>query len=240
MLEGKKVNIKLGGDFEPVPMDKYTVQISDVTLVTQFNSFKGVEEEMLNYQFTILDDKPMPEGEETTRGRLLWQRCSLSMGSKSKLGKLAKAALGKDMTKEEMEAFDPESLVGLQVDVMVNQNPSKDGTKVYNNIVEVSKNIKPLPVVEAQTVKGSQPVQKKTVPVVAPDATDPDEFIGGLEKEAKVAKSKAAAPAEVAPADEVDEEAEAAEAELKAAELAAKAARARAEAAKKKAAMASA
>ena len=57
MLEGKKLNIKIGGDFEPIPMDKYTVQIADVNLKSQFNKFKGVEEEMLNFQYVILDKK---------------------------------------------------------------------------------------------------------------------------------------------------------------------------------------
>ena len=60
MLNGAKVTIKAGGSFDPVPADKYTLQILDVSLVTQFNKFKGEEQEMLNYQFGILDDKEMP------------------------------------------------------------------------------------------------------------------------------------------------------------------------------------
>lgn len=234
MIDKSKLNIKVGGDFEALPADKYTAQISDVSLVTQFDQYKGVERDLLNFQFTILDNKETGSV-ESTRGRLVWQRVSQTLGGRSKLGKLAIAVYGRELTKEEMESFDPEDLIGKQVDVMVVQNPSADGTTIYNNIISVSKVVKKLKAVDAQVAKSTGVVTKKTVPAVAPDAEDPEEFIGNLEKEA--AKETVDISQKDDEDEEVDEEAEAAEAELKAAELAAKAARARAEAAKKKAAV---
>ena len=144
MLEGKKIEIKVGGEYDPIPMDKYTVQIANVDAVTQFNKFKGVEQEVLNFQYVILDEKPMPEGKETTRGRYLWHRVTPVLSGKSWLMKLAKAVYGRDLTREEQENFDPEDIVCKQVDVMVEQKPSADGSVVYNNIVAYSKTVKEL------------------------------------------------------------------------------------------------
>ena len=195
MLQGQKVEIKVGGNFDPVPMDRYTVQIADVNLVKQFNQFVGKEVDVLNYKFVILDDKPMPtkEGQEaaTTRSRLLWRRCSLALNQKSWLGKLAKAAIGRDMTKEEQENFDPEALVGSQVDVMVEQAESKDGNQIFNNIVAFNKTVKKLEGFVDLPQGEQKVVEKTTVPVNAP-TEDPDTFIKGLEEDkAKAEKLEA-------------------------------------------------
>jgi len=183
MLGGKKVDVRLGGDFDPIPMDKYTVQIADVNLKSRFNRWKGEEEEILNYQFTVLDEKPMTEEGGTTRGRFLWHGMSPSLGAKSWLLKLAKAVYGRDLTKPEMENFDPEAIIGKQVDVVVEQNPSKDGTAIFNNIVAYSKTLKQLkPDFEwtDEDRKASKEVEKSTEPAfedplkgLAPDLEDP-------------------------------------------------------------------
>ena len=152
MLNGQKVTIKTGKSFAPLPVDKYTVQIDDVNLVRQFDSFKNEEKDVLNYQFGVLDDKEMPtqqgvdqDGSESTRGRFLWKRCSLSMNEKSWLFKLVTATLGKRLTDEEVAQFSPESLIGLQVDVMVEQVTAKDGSgKIFNSILSFSKTTKKL------------------------------------------------------------------------------------------------
>lgn len=170
-LDGQKVEISLGGNFDPIPMDKYTVQIASVKPKKHFNKWKGAEEIMLNYQFTVLDDKPMTEEGGTTRGRLLWHMMAPSMGSKAWLLKLVKAVVGRDLTKEEMEKFDPESIVGKQVDVMVEQNPSKDGNAVFNNVVAYSKTVKPLSPVEVPTASTKAVETKVTTP--APIFEDP-------------------------------------------------------------------
>lgn len=198
MLGNVKVEIKKGGDFDPVPMDRYTCQIVDVNLVSQFNQFVGKEEDVLNYQFQILDDKPMPtkDGEKeaaTTRGRYLWKRCRPAFNSRSWLAKLAKAAYGRDLTNAEIDAFDPEAIIGKQVDVMVDQAESKDGQRTFNNVVTFNKTLRPLePVAETEEKKSGNVVEKSSTPIApAPSANEAENFVAGLEKEAKAPEAEA-------------------------------------------------
>ena len=189
MLDGKKVEIKTNS-FDPIPMDRYQCFIRDVNLVKQFSPWKGEEVEVLSYQFEILDNKPMPvkEGEkaESTQGRFLWKRCSPSLNSKSWLNKVVKGVLGRDLSKEEIESFDPESLVGKQVLVMVEQSPGKDGVTIFNNIVAFSKPAKDLDTKDIDLAKPGKIVEKVSVPAVAPE--DPNQFIKDLEAESAKAK----------------------------------------------------
>ena len=148
MLNGAKTNIKVNeGTFSVLPMDKYTVQITDVNLKTQFNSFKQIEEDLLNYEFTVLDNKTMTVKDEndkdvieSIRGRKLWKRMSQNLGTKSWLGKLAEAVNG-EMTKDQKLAFDAESIIDKQVDVMVEiqEGQGKNVGNQYNNIISFAK-----------------------------------------------------------------------------------------------------
>ena len=187
MLGGRKVEISTGGNFDPIPMDKYSCQILDVNLVKRRNQWKG-EVEVLNYQYAVLDDKPMTvkdesgnDKEATTRGRFLWHACSPSLNKKAWLYKLAIAVTGRDLTAEEIKLFDPETLVGKQVDVMVQNVAGSDGT-VYNNVVAYSKTLKALPGVEGK-IGQANTVTKTTSPAMAPqDAQEADDFVDELEK----------------------------------------------------------
>lgn len=221
MLEGKKVDISTKEGFDPLPADKYTVQIVDVNLASQLRYQSTEEEEVLEYKFQVLDDNPIPESDETTRGRYLWKRCRLALNSRSHLGKLAAAVEGRVLTKEESENFDPESIIGKQIDVMVEQNPSKkDPEIVYNNIISFNKTVKELDPLPIEEKKEEKPVEKKTSAVpadTAPDA-EADKFVEDLEKvnDADAGKTP----------EELD--AEALELELKLAKAKAKAAKAKA------------
>lgn len=153
-----KVDIKIVGDYEPLPADKYTCQIADVNLVEQFNKFKQENQQMLNYQFVVLTEKGEPE-EGSHYGRFLWKRCSTSMHQKSWLYKLTKAVLGHEPTREEMVDFDPNSLVGKQVDVMTEQSTGSDGITVYSNIISFThpkKTLKPWVIVKKQESKAKE------------------------------------------------------------------------------------
>ena len=164
MLTGKVI-IRTGSDFEPLPADKYTVQIADVANLMSFNQWQGKEMEVLKYTFIVLDDKLVAEklgGNDMSRGRYLWHKMSPSLSSKSWLLKLARAVYGRELTKKELEEFDPEAIIGKQVDVMVDQSPSKDGTAIFNNILSYSKNTKPLAPVEQKAGKGV--IEKTTEP----------------------------------------------------------------------------
>jgi len=198
MLGDKKANIKVGGDFDPVPADKYTVQIADVNMVTQFNKWKGEDQDLLNYQYIILDKNEMEDG-STTRGRYLWHRVSQSLSAKSWLLKLVKAVYGRDLTREEMEAFDPESIIGKQVDVLVEQNPNKTGDTIYNNVTSYSKTIKELEPVDF-TPNATAEIENESEPAVkqvdAPDLTPEGgldfakAFASDLEKENEEAEEE--------------------------------------------------
>jgi len=198
MLNGQKVEIPLGGNFDPVPMDKYTVQCVDVNMVIQRKFQSSEEEEVLSYKFAILDEKTMmvtnEDGEKvkgTTRGRYLWKRCRLALGNQAWLRQLAEAAIGRALTKDELKTFDPESLVGLQVDVMV--KPTEKDDKIYVNIVSFGKTETQLkPVDSSELKKTGQVLEKETaaVPTTAPDADNPDDFVSGLEAAGKVKVKK--------------------------------------------------
>jgi|GEM_PF-1686034 len=190
-LQPGQVKVTTSETFDPLPMDKYTVQIQDVNAVDQFNQWKGVEETLLNYQFVVLDDKMMPATDKqgkptevTVRGRFIWMRIRPVVNTRSHLYKIAKAVLGRDPTKEEMDGFDPSSVIGKQVDVVTEQNVSKkDPNTVFTNIKSFGKTHKPLPPYEKQEV---QTTSAPATPAKAPDiptANDPDAYMDKLDKE---------------------------------------------------------
>lgn len=198
MLDGAKVKINISDStFTVLPMDKYTVQITDVNLKTQFNSFKQIEEDVLNYEFTVLDNKTMDvtndEGKaeaESIRGRKLWKRTSLSLNSKSWLYKLASAVLG-EMTKDQKEAFQPEDIIDKQVDVMVEiqEGTGKNAGNQYNNIISFAKPGKELtPFDNDKSAKGETRVSEPVVDKM--DDEESDDFIKGLEDDKEETEEK--------------------------------------------------
>jgi hypothetical protein len=241
MLTGTNTSIKKGGDFEPIPTDKYIVVIADVNQVQRQKYHSTEMEDKLNFQFTVLSDKPMPEKPgkpaSSTKGRFLWHAMTKSLGARSWLLKLAKAAYGRDLTEAEFDKFETDgenmtnSLVGKQVEVMVEAAPNADHTAVYNNILAYSPCLKPLPIPEDVKIGPKEQVILESVatPAVAPaETSDPEKFIATM----KAAEDSAAKPAEVV--ETPDAAAEEAEAELKLAEAKLKVAKAKAAAAVKK------
>jgi hypothetical protein len=190
----KKVQFSTSEGFEPLPMGVYTVQITDVNLKKQLAYHSTEEEEVLLYEFSILDEGKIEDGSEL-RGRKLWHKCRLALSEKSWMYKLAKAANGRDMTPEDKDTFDPESLVGKQVTVMVEQKPSKDGTKVWNNIISFDKVKKALePVADEKGVSvAPATTTKSVVEEKAENTEEVDAEIALLEAQAALAAKKAAA-----------------------------------------------
>lgn len=175
---GRKADIRVGGDFGTVPADKYTVQIADVNFKESFNKFKGETEEKLNFQYIILNDNPLGEGDDgTTRGKYIWHMVSQSLSTRSWLMKLAKAVYGRDLTKEELDPsspkfFNPEDLIGKQVDVMVSEDPNKDNTATFNNVAVYSKTVKQLDPYEVART-GQTVIESETKPAIADGSTAP-------------------------------------------------------------------
>jgi len=212
---GKKPNIKVGGDFQTAPADKYTVQITDVNFKLVFNNFKNVEEEKLVFKFVILDDKTFTdsEGKEiSTRGITFTDKFSQSLSPKSNLIKLAKAVYGRELTTEELDPhsakfFDPEKIVGKQVTVMLTEDPNKDGTATFNNVASYLKVVKQLtpvantagqsvvesastPVDENVELPDTSPELDKLLAGIQEDETEEEESVEALEARLKSMKAK--------------------------------------------------
>jgi hypothetical protein len=195
MLNGLKPKISTGSDFEPIPMDRYTVLCVDVTMIKNRKFQSNEEEDVLNYKFQILDDKPIPvkEGDtQSTRGRFVWHKCRLAYNDRSWLARLIKAVVGRELTKGEVESFDLESIIGKQVDIMLTQKESNG--KIFNNIIEFSKNAKQLQPVEGFELGEKTVLQKTTVPATAP-VDEAESMIKDMEEEGKKAETVPAAPA---------------------------------------------
>jgi hypothetical protein len=146
--------------YHPVPADKYQVQITDINLIeNEVNPFSGKEEDRLNFEFTILDNKNFDykneEGEteiESTRGRKLWKRISPSNSPATKkskaswLYKILCAVEGKELSESELQDIAPATLIGQQLIVMVEETE-----KGYNNVLSfgaTKEELEPVPVKE--------------------------------------------------------------------------------------------
>jgi hypothetical protein len=195
---GKQITIRVGGgDFEPIPSDKYVTQCVAVTAKEEPNTFKGGALELkLNFQFVLLDDKKELKPGVSLRGRYLWKRTSTSLNPKSWLYKLYKGVLGREPSIVEMEKFDPESLVGKRVDAMVEQSPSKDGSRIYANIISFTKASEKgcmgnkledfdYEAAKAKSERTSEPIPSAKVETKKEDV---DDFIAGLEEDNKITK----------------------------------------------------
>jgi hypothetical protein len=194
MLGEKKVDIRSGADFIIAPMDKYTVQISDVNPKTVFSKYSGKEEEVFNFEFVILDDKPIldPETGEstgTTRGIRFTQLINPTLGKKAMLLDLAKAVLGREPTDEERDndspsRLNPDNWVGKQVIAMVTEKPNSDNTGVFNKATTFSRTVKKLEDWFEDQRRDQVVVESKTQPAVAKNESsdaEADKFLGDLD-----------------------------------------------------------
>ena len=175
MLNGKFVKITTGGAFATIDEGVYTAEIIDVDLLEDVvTAFSPEGKNMLNFKFAILDDIEIPAKDgmpaSNTRDRFLWHRMTPSLNEKATMSKLVKAALGRLPTPEEANAFNPESLIGKQVQVVVVNNPSKDGTRTFSNIDNYLKAPKPLPKFTGEV--GSKEVLTRATSAIEAPKTD--------------------------------------------------------------------
>ena len=172
MLNGKTIKISTGGAFATIDEGVYTAEIIDVDLLENvITAYSPDGKDMLNFKFAILDDIAIParDGlpESTTRDRFLWHRMTPSLNEKATMSKLVKAALGRVPTPEEINSFNPEELIGKQVQVVVVNNPSKDGTRTFSNIDNYIKATKQLPKFTGE-VGSASVVEKSTAALNVP------------------------------------------------------------------------
>jgi hypothetical protein len=185
----ERVKVKMGTDFPVIPMDKYTVQITNVDKKTKI--FSEQETPGLNYELTVLDNKTMEvDGSpELIRGRKLWYWVSLNLTPRSNLGKLISAVQGRDLTKEELKdiddnGFDGDSLVEHQIDVFVELVDGKGPSsgKQFNNVTSVAKCGKELTGFDPKERPQEGVVTNKTESVVSNNG-DSTGFLESLEKD---------------------------------------------------------
>lgn len=174
-----------GKSFEPLPEDKYTVEVFDAETYMG-TKYRSTEEELrVKFTFVILDeDKTMTEdgAEVPVRGRRLWARTTTKFsqpGSSkpTKLTKLVAAVIGHEPTQEEADSFDEKTLIGKQLCVMVDAKPGEDGT-IWNNVLSFSKATKQLPKFdELDAAENKKTAVKKSQPV-----TDTTDFEADMDK----------------------------------------------------------
>jgi hypothetical protein len=196
MIGSQPIKVNEGKSFDAVPDDKYQLQIMKAEAVMQMN-FQGTqEEERLKFTFSILDpDKKMKSKdasgaivENPLRGRKLWARFSknLTAPGASKLSNLTKfvnALYGRELKKEELDVWEPEDVIGMQICGLVNKEADKKDPAVFwNNITSFSFAEKQMEALKAEDNAASAGV-KKSQPV----KTTPDDFEKEMsEKKAKV------------------------------------------------------
>lgn len=184
-----KFSMGTGKNFEPLPEDKYQVEVlgAELFMGTKFRSTE--EEERLKVTFVVLDkDKTFVEDGVNTPvyGRRLWARTSTMFsppGSKkpTNITKLVAAVYGHEFETAEADVFDEQDLIGKQLCVMVDAKAGPDG-RVWNNILSFSKATKELP--KYDELEGKEMV-KKSQPAVKANT---DDFV--KEMDAEAAKKK--------------------------------------------------
>ena len=121
-----------------IPEDEYVARIvSIIDFGTQKNTWQGAEklQEQVKVQFELVEYSrtwTSKDGEEVEGNAMLSKTYTQTMSPNGNFIKLAKAAMGRRLTPEEEEAFDPDILLGLPVLLEVGEGESDNGK--YNKI----------------------------------------------------------------------------------------------------------
>lgn len=131
--------------FNPIPEDKYTVELVDIELKDAVGQFAQPDEKVFAFTFALLDG--VDTKGNPLRGRLLWSSfvptfLSISPRSKKWPGKnelyrIVEAFTGQEMTDElaeKFEANDLKGLVGKQCVVFTRNTQSNNSDKIFSNI----------------------------------------------------------------------------------------------------------
>lgn len=132
--------LKKGGNFMPAPEgvhDAVCVDVVDLGWIEVNWQGKISKSHKIRIAWEL--DKEMPKDENgESKGRfIVTGRYTFSMDKKSNLRKMLKSWRGRDFTKEEMDGFDLEKIIGVPCQIVVSHN-DKDGT-TYANIESVIK-----------------------------------------------------------------------------------------------------
>lgn len=135
-----KLSERQSGNFEPHPETDAAVKavIVDVTPLKTMQSQFG-EREVFKLVF-----ESETEDDEGTRF-CVWSRpYTPSLNPKANFRKDLKKILGRDLTAQELEEFDTESLIGMGAKLMIQHAQSEDGNRTFANIALIKPDDKPI------------------------------------------------------------------------------------------------
>ena len=124
---------KKGGDFVPAPEFTGRAVCVDVTEPKEVESRFGKQ---MKFKLVFEIDSIQDEGDHKGEPWCVWSMpFALSLHEKAGFRKMLKQWFGRDLTAEEQEAFDTESLIGMPAQIVVTHTPKADDpTVIYANI----------------------------------------------------------------------------------------------------------
>lgn len=132
-----------GGDFETPEAGSYIARcykIVDVGTQTTQSQFGTKEVRQVYIWWELLGDEDGAPAQMMADGRPFSVMASytLSMHPKAKLRAHLELWRGKKFTEEEASAFDITKLLGVSCRLQIDHTPSKDGTRTYVNVENIS------------------------------------------------------------------------------------------------------
>ena len=125
-----KLSKKNEGDFTPHEPGMFQAVCVDVTPLEKRETEWGLKEE-----FRLVFETNAPSREDGARQYVWSRKFTPSLNEKAAFRKFLRQWLGRDLTAAEETEFDTETLIGKGATVVVVHEASKDGDKVYANIV---------------------------------------------------------------------------------------------------------
>lgn len=135
-----KLSEKQSGNFEPHPETDAAVKavIVDVTPLKTLQSQYGERE-----VFELVFESETGDDEGTRF--CVWSRpYTPSLNAKASFRKDLKKILGRDLTAQELEEFDTETLIGMGAKLMIQHAHSEDGTRTFANIALIKPDDQPI------------------------------------------------------------------------------------------------
>ncbi len=125
-------------EFEPHPVYQGVAVVVDATEPYEINdTYKGDGSKKTVFKVVMETELKRDDGKPWTISTMPF---SLNIGPKSNFRKFLNGTRGSDITEEEAESFDTESLMGQSFYIETEQTESKDGKKTYDGLVQKTVN----------------------------------------------------------------------------------------------------
>jgi hypothetical protein len=121
--------------FTPAPEGLHNAVLVDIVDLGMQPGFEGKMQHQCRFVWELEALRPAEEG----GGRcLVFQKYGVSLADRANLRKALRSWRGADLTAEELQNFDIESMIGKPCQILVAHNTSHDGT-VYANVQSILK-----------------------------------------------------------------------------------------------------